>query len=128
MRAGLQHLIPQDKFDIAAAEMAVATGWPAIEPVAAELLDCVQDLNWPVARVLAPLLASAGAGLAPQILRILRTDDETWKWSVIQGVVKPSKPLSRTLQVELRRMAERPTASEHQEELDLLAREALQAL
>jgi hypothetical protein len=128
MRLDLQSSLPNHKSDLAAAESAVALGWPAVEPIAMQLLEWLQDINWPVAHILAPFFERVGADMAPYVLQILRTRDEVWKYYVIQAVVARSAPLARALESELRRVAHCPTASEHEEEVDLVASEALELL
>lgn len=68
-------MTPADKFDTSTAEAIVASG-DAADP---SMLEWVQDLNWPVARVLAPFLASAGSIVAPGIRQVLESSDDTWK-------------------------------------------------
>jgi hypothetical protein len=128
MRPNLHNSLPLHKSDLAAASSAVALGWPAVEPIVAPLLEWLQDINWPVARVLAPFFECIGADLAPHVSQILQTDDDVWKYYVIQAVVARSEPLSRVLEADLRRIALHPTVSEHHEEVDLVAREALELL
>lgn len=118
--------IPRDKFDLAAANAAIGAGWPQIEPVAEQLLQWVQDVNWPVAKVLAPFLAGIGAPLAPYIRRVLAGNDEVWKYSLIGSVVARSQDLALVLRSELERIAFEPTPSERAEEVANIAREALE--
>src|SRR5262249_44528772 len=47
-------LLPTGKHDVASARALVALGYPAVAPVLPQLLEWVQDINWPVAAVLAP--------------------------------------------------------------------------
>src|SRR4051794_23281462 len=61
----VQHLIPQNKFDLKRAQAAVEVGYPAVAPILPELLEWLQDYNWPVAHILAPFLASIGEPLVP---------------------------------------------------------------
>jgi len=124
----LSTAIPRHKHDLEAARSAVALGWPAVAPIAPQLLEWVQDMNWPVAPILAPLLASAGASLATNIRDIFKSEDEVWKYFVIQAVVAQSNEMCRVLQSDLRRIASQPTAAEHKEEVDLVAREALERM
>jgi hypothetical protein len=128
MRPDLQNSLPSHKSDLAAAESAVRLGWPTVEPVAMELLTWLQDINWPVAQVLASFLEGVGADLAPYVRQVLQAEDDVWKYYVIQAVVARSPSLSRALEVELHRIARYPTVSEHQEEVDLVAGDALELL
>ena len=84
------------------------------------------DANWPVARVLSPSLAQVGKALAPHVRHVLASDDEQWKYHVLQSVVSRSSELVEALGPELRRIAVHPTASEREEEVDIVARNALQ--
>lgn len=99
-----------------------------MEPIASRLLEWVQDANWPVARVLSPSLAQAGKALAPHVRSVLASDDEQWKYHVLQSVVAQSLELAEALGPELRRIALHPTAAEHEEEVDVVARHALKLL
>lgn len=123
-----QSIVPRDKFDLAVASAAAHAGWPEIERVTDELLTWVQDSNWPVAGVLAPMLASVGAPLAPYVRRVLAGEDETWKYHLIQSVVASSQELSFALRAELELIAFMPTASERSEEIAAVALEALEQL
>lgn len=114
-------MIPKDKSDIDTALAIVDAGGAAD----AALLEWVQDLNWPVARVLAPFLASAGAVVAPGIRDVFASDDDTWKSSIINGVVARSQELIQLLRPELQRIADMPTAGERLEGLDLTVEEML---
>lgn len=117
-------MTPADKFDTSTAEAIVASG-DATDP---DLLEWIQDLNWPVARVLAPFLANAGGIVAPSIRRILESNDETWKSSVVSGVVAKSTELIALLQPELKRIAITPTSGERSEGLDQIVVELLESV
>jgi hypothetical protein len=110
-----------DKFDIDAAVAIVKAG----DATDMALLKWVQDLNWPVARVLAPFLASAGAVVAPGIRFVLLSNDDTWKSSVITGVVAVAPELIDLLRPELERIVNMPTPGERSEGLDLIVAEML---
>src|SRR4051794_33391359 len=71
-------LIPAHKADLAAAERAVAAGYPAVQPVLGDLFQWLQDGNWPVFVVLAPFIASLGAVSADEVRRVLQSEDDVW--------------------------------------------------
>lgn len=125
MRPELE-VVPRDKFDLAAAGAAANAGWPALEPVAGQLLEWVQDPNWPVARVLAPVLASVGAPLAPYVRQVLAGEDGAWKYHLIETVVIQSPELSAVLLPELERIAFHPSPSESAEAVATVALAALE--
>jgi hypothetical protein len=122
-------LVPQSKFDVATAERAVAAGWPAVEPVLPQLLEWLQDYNWPVSRVLAPFLATIGAPVVPYLRPILAGDDPIWSYWVVAAVVAEA-PLAvvEGLRQDLERLAESPSAREVAEELPEVPRSALSRL
>jgi len=120
----LRALIPTSKHDVERARHAVARGYPAVAPIVRELLEVLQDPNRPVAKVLAPFLASIGAPLVPEIRRVLETDDHIWKYWLLTCLVT-TPDVASALRSELTRLAEHPTPAEATEELDLVARQIL---
>lgn len=125
MRPDLAALLPKDKFETEKAEAIVALGFPVVEPILSALFEWMQDINWPVAQVLQPFLATIGAPLAPHVRIVLATTDEIWKYWVIRCIVGESAELAHSLQAELHRLAQFPTPSEREEEIDVQAREIL---
>lgn len=128
MRPDPRALLPDDKLDTASAEQLVALGFPAIEPVLPQLLEWMQDFNWPVAQVLQHVLANIGAPLAPHVRKVLSQDDEIWKYWVLHCIVRESKELAQALRPDLKRLVSSPTASEKIEEVDLVATEILEGM
>ena len=92
------------------------------------LLEWLQDINWPVAQVLAPFFATVGADLAPYVRPVLQSQDDVWKYHIIESVVGRSMSLTQALESELRRIVQSPTQTEHAEEVDRVALEALEQL
>ena len=113
--------LPNDKCDVRGAEAMVACGYPAVEPVLPRLLEWIQDGNWPVARVLAPFLATLGAPLVPHARRILNGNDDTWKYFLVQDVVAKSAELVVLLHPDLERLALSATEGEAAEGLPSMA-------
>ena len=118
-------LIPEHKFDQDAVQAAIAAGWPAVLPVLPALLVWLQDMNWPVARPLAPFLASIGAPLAPAIRQVFNGDDGIWKVNLILQLVASSPALRASLDADLRRLAAHPSPGDRAEEVAQAALEAL---
>ena len=120
-----KHLIPKSKFDIEAAKRAAEAGYPAVKPVLGELTEWLQDYNWPVARVLAPFLASIGSPLVPFIDHVFSTTDETWQYWMIECLIAKNDDLFKHYQPKLIQLAKNPTANDKLHELDQVAQEAL---
>jgi hypothetical protein len=119
-------LLPQDKFDTRRAEAAVNAGYPAVEPFLPELLEWMQDCNWPVAQTLAPFLSSIGLPLAPHVKRILETNDYIWKYWIILLLMRDSQELAAAFRHELIRLVSAPTECEKQEGIDEVAQKVIQ--
>jgi hypothetical protein len=128
MSANLASLTPTTKFETEKAEALVRLGFPAVEPVMPQILEWLQDLNWPVGLVFQPFLARIGQPLAPYIRDILAGQDDSWKYSVLRVVVDQSPELARALRPELEHVAKNPSAGEVQEEVNLVAIEILEAI
>jgi hypothetical protein len=118
-------LLPRNKHDTERAQAIVDLGFPAVEPVLPQLLEWIQDINWPVALVLAPFLASIGRPLAPDIRRVFKADDYAWQDHLLQHVVAHSDDLKEMLRAEIERLALSPTPAERADGVDATAREVL---
>ena len=118
-------LIPRSKMDVERAEAAVAAGYPAVAPILSELLEWLQDMNWLVAKVLAPFLASIGSPIIPYIRHILRTDDEIWKYWIMVYIISESREVAEAFRADIERFAYSPTENQILEGLDEEARSLL---
>ena len=121
----IKNLIPQDKHDVARVEAAIKVGYPKVAPILPELLEWLQDINWTVARPLAPFLASIGEPLTPHIRYIFETDDHIWKYWVLSYVVAESPELTKAFRPEIEKFANSATEDERAEGLDEIAQEIL---
>lgn len=119
----LSQYIPTDKFDEDAVRRAEAVGFPALDPVLPDLLMWIQDLNWPVARGLARLLAQAGPVIVPHIRAVLLSDDGEWKSSILNSWAE-AVPVAvlELFSDELAGLAVTPTKDDRASEVDLIAR------
>ncbi len=115
----IRQLIPQGKADLERARAAVQAGYPAVAPILSELTSWLKDCNWPVAHTLVPFLVSIGAPMAPHIWHVLKSDDDVWKYWILELIV-PALPENVALQFrpELERLRSVPNQSERREELD----------
>ena len=83
----LRALLPKHKHDLENLQLLMNLGWPTIEPVLPELLEWIQDMNWPVAQKLAPFLADLGRVLLLYLGHIFNSDDGMWKYWLITRVL-----------------------------------------
>lgn len=91
-----------------------------------ELLEWLQDANWPVAEPVAFLLKEPGPEIIPHIQKILTGDDGSWKFWVIELLVRNLRfSILAELRDDLQRLANRPSKDDELEEVDRLARQVL---
>lgn len=128
MATDLTALVPATKFETEKASALVRLGFPEIEPVVPQILEWLQDLNWPVGHVFQPFLVSIGQPLAPYVRAVLSGQDDSWKYSLLRAVVGQSPELAHALRPELERVAKNPSPGESKEEVDQVAVEILEAL
>ena len=123
----VRDLVPTNKADLGRAQAAVEAGYPAVAPILGELIEWLQDINWPVAGILAPFLASIGEPLVPHIWRVLGTDDDVWKYYVIGNLIGAlPETVAGEFRSELSRLCRNPQPHERREELDTQARAVLE--
>ena len=101
--SGLSQLVPKDKLDLDTARAAVEAGYPLIAPILPDLLQWLQDCNWPVAHVLAPFLASIGEPLVPHVANVMEGDDYVWKYWMIGAIMRHSPVVARSFRNEDRK-------------------------
>ncbi len=117
MSRDLSTLVPATKFETEKAQRLVALGFPTVQPVLDEIMEWVEDANWPVARVFLPFLATVGVPLVPLVRHVLESQDEQWKQSVLGNIVGQSDSLAHALAVDLQRLMHTPTDAERAEGL-----------
>lgn len=126
MAVNLQDLIPADKYDTAAVQRAQVAGYPTIAPILGDLLEWMQDMNWPVASDIEELLAPIGAPISPHVLKVLRGGDDIWKyWVLTRLAVNFDREARQPIIDECVRIVNHPTAGELAEEVNLAAGDIL---
>ena len=124
----LTNCIPTDKHDHDAVARANAVGFPNLNPVLADLLEWIQDANWPIAPSIAALLIQAGPAVVQPIRAVLSGTDGMWKyWTVEMVVTRLPDPIFLALRPDLERLVAAPTDDDIDCEADLAARQALAA-
>lgn len=76
----IKELVPKDKFDTYTAEKLMKYSFEEVEPIIPQLLEWIQDMNWPVAGPVSRYLETISEHLTPYIIEILRGNDSTWKY------------------------------------------------
>ncbi len=116
------------KFDIEKAEKLKSYSYKEIAPIIPDLLMWLQDMNWPVAPVIAKYLRSISEELSDEIIRILNGKDEMWKyWTIEVFGIRSEKKLDPKIIEILHSIAYTPSPEEKEYEVDLQAIEALKA-
>lgn len=120
----VKSLIPKDKFDIEAAEKLKEYSFEEIKPIIPELLEWLQDLNWPVSKSVAEILIPFSENIALEILQILKGEDEMWKYWILSVFGKTIK--NKLVLNEIERIVKNPTAGEVDNEIPEIAKEIIQ--
>ncbi len=119
-------LLPRHKSDSEHTRAIVALGYPAVAPVLPELLEWLQDCNWPISGSISIFLASIGEPVIPHIRHVFGGNDGIWKyWCIAALIRKMPRALAETLRSDLMQLAYHPTANDRSEQVDEQAREAL---
>ena len=122
----IRSLLPISKMDEDLARAIVAKGYPAVAPVLSELFTWIQDMNWPVAQILAPFLAGIGLPIVQEVRQILQGDDEEWQfWVLLMVVAKAPVAVAEELESDLIRLG---NAAGTREEIAEEARSIVQGL
>ena len=115
----IRELIPKHKFDEEVIDGLKALSFEQIEPIIPDLLEWLQDINWPIAAPIAVLLKPYVNRITPEIIKILKTNDGLWKlWILVIFGRITTDPL---LLVEIERIAKFPTRDEIEDEVNLEA-------
>jgi hypothetical protein len=115
----IKELIPKNKFDDKTVNRLKELSFVQLKPIIPELLEWLQDLNWPIASHIADILKPFADKLVPEIIRILKTNDGMWKlWILVTLARHTTDPL---LLNEIERIAKFPSKDEIEEEVNLEA-------
>ncbi len=122
----LQNYIPKNKFDIDKIEYLSKKKYPEYKLILPDLFEWIKDMNWPVARKIAPLLINAGEDIVPIVKNILNTDDDVWKyWTLNYIVDKMDDSIILLIKNDLERIVINPTDGEKIDEVDISAKQLL---
>ncbi len=122
------HLVPRHKADYAACDRLRAAPDEQVRPLLPELLTWLQDINWPVAPRVVDRIRSMGGDLVPPVREILCSDDGIWKyWVLTQLLPVVDAAVVGELRADVVRLATTPTPHDRADEVDIAARELLDA-
>ena len=122
-------MLPKDKFDSEAVKRLSGLDDEQIEPIVPQLLEWIQDMNWPVAQLVCELLNEHYSVVEPQLYELLKPGqtDDIWKYNIIKYLIggRCGRPNDERLMTEIMRIAQHPTDSEKAELVDQAAKEFL---
>jgi len=124
--------IPEHKHDLEPLIELSKHEYPFYRDIMPELFTWIQDMNWPVAKLVAPLLVKAGRDVIPHVRLILKSDDSVWKYWVLLYVIDKMEPVLRReilseLKEELVLIMNNPSPEDKAEELDLIIKDFFDA-
>lgn len=120
--------LPPHKHDLETARAFEDCSLDELAPHLGGLLEWIQDINWPVARVVLPILARADDRIVPHIQAILVSDDDVWKYWVIDALAPRLDASVRSqLMDAVTRIANEPTEGEVADEVHLVAASLLES-
>ena len=106
----IKKLIPKDKFDFETVEKLKNYSFDEIKPIIPNLLEWLQDGNWPISKPVGELLLPFTENLSSEIVHILQGQDSVWKYWILQTFGKISK--NELVQSEIERILKSPTKDE----------------
>lgn len=122
----IEDCIPKHKLDEESVRRLFGKSYEEVKPIIPNLLEWLQDMNWPVARVVADYLLTISEHLTQEILEILKGDDVMWKyWCIGVFGFYSDKPLDQQIIDEIHRIAYHPTEDEFEHDCHNQALRAL---
>ncbi|MCS7074116.1 MAG: DUF5071 domain-containing protein [Bacteroidia bacterium] len=109
----IRQLIPKHKDDFIVIEQLKKLTFPEIKPIVPDLLEWLQDINWPIAVPIAEVLRPFTDNIVSDILTVLRSSDGIWKLSVLITLIRTTQ--NPILLQEINRIAKFPTIDEIEE-------------
>lgn len=111
-------IVPTNKSDDEACQRLNAASDAEVLPHIAKLLQCLQDINWPIAWPVAQRLSSLGPELVKPICDVLSTTDEVWKYWIVSHLLHTvRRDVYQALLFKLNHMRRNPSKAEREEEV-----------
>ena len=123
MDSTIGNLVPKHKDDIKTAEKLNGYSIDEVRPIVPDLLEWLQDANWPVAYPVKLYLEKHVKHIQEEILEVFKTDDTLWKYWVLSLLGEGID--DERLIAEIKRIALAPTHLEKQDEVDQVANELM---
>ncbi|MGX1828729.1 DUF5071 domain-containing protein [Paenibacillus taichungensis] len=119
MGLNVRQWLPRDKHDFEAVRKLSELSNEELRDIIPELMEWLQDGNWPIFRSVEDLLLRFGEELIPYIQNVFNTKDPQWEYFMLTGLISrlPSRYLI-VLKDDLERILKNPTEDEMLEELD----------
>jgi hypothetical protein len=116
-------LIPKHKGDTETAEQLKHYSYETLKPIIPNLLEWLQDCNWPVAYPVSQFLTSICDDISVEIMEAFQQRDTIWNyWLLLHfGTITQDK----LFREEIIRIAQNPTKQEINEELYTVAQEII---
>lgn len=119
----IQELIPRHKDDQEVIEQLKKLSFEEIKPIVPDLLEWLQDINWPIAGPVSEVLLPFTDEIAPYIVNILKSHDGIWKLWILTFLLRNTK--NPIFLEELERIAKFPTRDEIEEGVHMEAQDIL---
>lgn len=123
----LRGLIPKDKFDNSTISQLCKLTDNEIQPIIFDLLEWLQDYNWPIAKDILPIVVLHQNIAMPHILKILQGNDTIWIFWIIELVIPyliyPNKQLVKS---ELERLSSLEITDEDINEIVEISKKCLE--
>lgn len=83
----VKDLVPKNKYDVSNIDKLYSLTDEEMKLIVYDLLEWIQDYNWPVAQELVPLLKEREDIIFPYMSDILRGDDFMWKYWIMDLII-----------------------------------------
>lgn len=122
----MKDLVPKHKDDLSSVERLESYEFSELKPIVPELLEWLQDMNWPIAFYMANLLRPHINEMADELITILnKKDDPMWKYWVLTLMSGYKSKIDLQLMQEIKRIKDQPDFLEIECEVDEIAGDIL---
>jgi hypothetical protein len=119
MRNECERTKTQHKDDLKVVEELNKLSFDQLKPIVPDLLEWLQDINWPFAGPISNILEPFSDKIAPEIVQILKTNDGLWKLWILTNLARTTT--NPMLLKEIERIAKFPSQDEIEAEVNVEA-------